>query len=124
MSGGDRVLRAVRGAITVDEDTAEAIHDATVELLHAVLERNALVHDDLVSIMFTATHDLSAEFPAVAARAMGLSNVPLLCAMEIPVAGAMPRCIRAMLHCYAPAGRRIRHVYLREARQLRTDLPE
>jgi chorismate mutase len=124
VSEGDRVLRAVRGAITVDEDTAEAIHRATVEMLDAVLERNALEHDDLVSVIFTATQDLSAEFPAVAARAMGLSHVPLLCAMEIPVAGAMPRCIRVMVLCYAPAGRGIRHVYLREARQLRTDLPE
>ena len=124
MSEGDRVLRAVRGAITVEEDTAEAIHDATVEMLGAVLERNAIAPEDLISIIFTATHDLSAEFPAVAARAMGLSEVPLLCAMEIPVAGAMPRCIRVMVHCLAPADRRIRHVYLRDARQLRTDLPE
>jgi chorismate mutase len=124
VSDGGRVLRAVRGAITVDEDTAEAIHGATVEMLDALLERNALEHDDLVSIIFTATHDLNAEFPAVAARAMGLSHVPLLCAMEIPVAGAMPRCIRVMVLCHAPADRQIRHVYLREARQLRTDLPE
>jgi chorismate mutase len=119
-----RVLRAVRGAITVPENTAEAIHEGTSELLSAVLERNRLVADDLVSIIFTATPDLTAEFPAVAARAMGLSGVPLLCAREIPVEGAMPLCVRVMMHCYCPSGRSVRHVYLRDARQLRTDLPE
>jgi chorismate mutase len=118
------VLRAVRGAITVTEDTSEAIRAGTAELVRAVLERNALVPEDLVSILFTATPDLSADFPAVAAREIGLSQVPLLCAREIDVPGSMPRCIRLLAHCYAPADRAIRHVYLREARQLRTDLPD
>lgn len=118
------ILRAVRGAITVPADTSEEIHAGTSELVTAILERNALDHDDLVSMIFTATADLSAEFPAVAARALGLSNVPLLCAQEIPVVGSMPRCIRVLVHCYAPADRSIRHVYLRDARQLRLDLPE
>jgi chorismate mutase len=118
------VLRAVRGATTVPEDSTEAIREATAELLGAVLGRNGLSADELVSIMFTATHDLRADFPAVAARAMGLSRVPMLCAQEIPVEGSVPRCIRVMVHCYAPAERVIRHVYLRDARQLRTDLPE
>jgi chorismate mutase len=118
------VLRAVRGAITVPADTADAIRSGTAELLRTVLERNGLGADDLVSILFTATHDLSADFPAVAAREMGLSHVPLLCAREMNVPGAMPRCIRLLAHCYAPADRPIRHVYLREARQLRLDLPE
>ena len=118
------VLRAVRGAITVDVDTADAIHEGTTELLREVLERNQLTADDLVSIIFTATPDLNSEFPAVAARGMGLSTVPLLCAREIPVVGAMPRCVRVMMHCYCPSSRQIRHVYLRDARQLRTDLPE
>jgi chorismate mutase len=107
----------------VSEDTSEAIHDSTAELLSEVLERNALSADDLVSIIFTATEDLTAEFPAVAARAMGLDDVPLLCAREIPVVGSLPMCIRVLLHCYAPPERTIRHVYLREARSLRTDLP-
>jgi chorismate mutase len=89
-----------------------------------VLGQNAVAVDDVVSILFTATRDLVADFPAVAARGMGLSHVPLLCAQEIPVAGAMPRCVRVMVHCYAPPERPIRHVYLREARQLRMDLPE
>lgn len=120
----ERVLRAVRGAITVTEDTPEAIGDATAEMLGAILERNGLGHDDIVSIIFTVTSDLRSEFPAAAARRAGLSDVPLMCAQEIPVPGAMARCIRAMVHCYAPPARPVRHVYLREARQLRLDLPE
>lgn len=120
----DRVLRAIRGAITVSEDTADAIGEATAAMLEAILDRNGLTHDDIVSIIFTATPDLCAEFPAAAARRAGLHDVPLICAQEIPVGGAMARCIRAMVHCYAPPGRRVRHVYLRDARQLRLDLPE
>jgi len=119
-----RLLRAVRGAITVPEDSAEAIGEATALLVTTVLERNALEHEDVVSMIFTATADLHAEFPAAAARQVGLSDVPLICAQEIPVEGAMPRCIRVMVHYYAPAGRPVRHVYLRDARQLRLDLPE
>jgi chorismate mutase len=118
------MVRAIRGAITVDEDTAEAIAEGTAELVTALLERNELAPEDLVSMIFTATPDLAAEFPAAAARRLGLADVPLLCAQEIPVAGGMPRCIRVMVHCYAPADRPVRHVYLREARQLRRDLPE
>jgi chorismate mutase len=114
----------VRGAITVGEDSGDAILEGTVELLGTVLERNEIEVDDLVSIIFTATPDLRSDFPAVAARNMGLSHVPLLCAQEIPVEGAMARCIRVLVHCYAPQQRAIRHVYLREARQLRLDLPE
>ena len=121
---GERTLRAVRGAITVAEDTSDEIREATRELLESLLERNALGHDDLVSIIFTTTHDLVSDFPAAAARDLGLANVPLLCAQEIPVVGSMPQCIRALVHCYAPADRPIRHAYLREARQLRLDLPE
>ena len=118
------VLRAVRGAITVEADEAELIRQGTTELMTSLLERNALEAPDMVSILFTLTPDLRAEFPAVAAREMGLSSVPLLCAAEIDVPGAMARCIRVMVHCYMPQQRPVRHVYLREARQLRTDLPE
>lgn len=118
------VLRAIRGAISVPEDSGEAIRARTAELLQEILERNALADDDLVSIIFTATEDLTADFPAVAAREIGLSSVPLLCTREIPVVGALPRCVRVLIHCYAPQERPIRHVYLHEARQLRTDLPE
>lgn len=118
------VVRAIRGATTVTEDTKQAILDATAELVGEVLSRNALTAEDLISIIFTATPDLVSDFPAVAARAIGLSHVPLMCAQEIPVAGAMARCIRVMVHCNAPEQRVIRHVYLREARQLRLDLPQ
>lgn len=114
----------MRGATSVAADTSEAIREGTAELLGEVLARNGLVADDLVSIIFTATEDLAADFPAVAAREIGLSSVPLLCTREIPVEGALGMCIRVMVHCYAPPERAIRHVYLREARQLRTDLPE
>jgi chorismate mutase len=108
----------------VTRNTSEAIREGTAELLGEVLARNELAPEDLVSIIFTATPDLTADFPAVAAREIGLSEVPLLCTREIPVVGALALCIRVMVHCYAPPDRRIRHVYLREARQLRTDLPE
>ena len=118
------VVRAVRGAITVDVDEPEEVRAATAELLGEVLARNALEPDDLISILFTATPDLVSEFPAVAARQIGLSQVPLMCAQEIEVEGAMPRCIRVLIHCNAPVHRAIRHVYLRGARQLRLDLPE
>lgn len=118
------MLRAVRGATSVAQDTSEAIRERTAELLAEVLARNALTAGDLVSIIFTATEDLNADFPAVAAREIGLSAVPLLCTREIPVAGALGRCIRVMVHCYAPEDSPIRHVYLHDARQLRTDLPE
>lgn len=117
-------LRAVRGAITVPGDTADEIADATGELLAAVLERNGLGVDDIVSVVFTATPDLTAEFPAAAARRLGLSATPMLCAQELAVDGSMPRCIRVLVHCSMPATRAARHVYLREARQLRLDLPE
>jgi chorismate mutase len=117
------VLRAVRGATSVAEDTGEAIRGRTAELLDQVLARNALVAEDLVSIMFTATEDLTADFPAVAAREIGLAAVPLICAREIPVVGALEMCIRVMVHCYAPPGRAMSHVYLHEARSLRPDLP-
>lgn len=117
-------LHAIRGAVSVSEDTSEAIRAATAELLGAVLARNGLTADDLVSIIFTSTADLLSDFPAVAAREMGLSMVPLLCTREIPVDGSLPRCVRVLVHCYPPAGGEIRHVYLGEARQLRMDLPE
>ncbi len=118
------MLRAVRGATSVAEDSSEAIREGTAELLGEILARNQLAADDLVSIIFTATEDLTSDFPAAAAREIGLSAVPLLCTREIPVDGALGMCIRVMVHCYAPADRAMRHVYLHEARQLRMDLPE
>jgi chorismate mutase len=115
-------LRALRGAITVDENESTAILSATEELVREVMERNALDPDDMVSCIFTCTEDLDAEFPAVAARSVGLSSVPLLCAREIPVPGALPRVIRLMLHCYADPDTPAQHVYLRDAVALRRDL--
>jgi chorismate mutase len=115
-------LRALRGATTVDENDASAILSATEELVREVMERNSISTDDMVSCIFTCTDDLNAEFPAVAARSMGLSSVPLLCAREIDVPGALPRVIRLMLHYYADPEMETRHVYLREAVALRRDL--
>ena len=116
-------LTALRGATTVDNDARAEIEQRTAELLTTLLERNALAVDDIVSIIFTATPDLRADFPAAAARGLGLARTPLLCAQEIPVEGAVERCIRVLVHCYAPPGAAGHHVYLHEARQLRLDLP-
>jgi chorismate mutase len=115
-------LRALRGATTVEENTPEAIVAATDELLRALIDRNDLDGDDMVSCIFTCTDDLDAEFPAVAARRLGLSSVPLLCAREIDVRGALPRVIRVLLHTYADPDTTPRHVYLRDAVALRADL--
>ncbi len=115
-------LRALRGAITVEENDADAIVGATEELVSELMERNQLSADDLVSCIFTCTDDLDAEFPALAARRLGLDGVPLLCAREIDVPGALPRVIRLLVHCYAEPASPVRHVYLREAVSLRRDL--
>ena len=115
-------LRALRGATTVPENDADAILDATEELVRAVMERNALGADDMVSCIFTATDDLDAEFPAVAARRLGLDSVPLLCTREISVPDSLPRVVRLMVHCYAEAEAEAAHVYLRDAVELRRDL--
>jgi chorismate mutase len=115
-------LVALRGANTVTENTAEAILSATDELMRELLARNVLGADDLVSCIFTLTPDLDAQFPAVAAREMGLSSVPLLCAREIPVPGALPSVIRVMIHAYLPVGKTAEHVYLGDAAKLRLDL--
>ena len=115
-------LRALRGAITVDANETDAILDATEELMRAIIEQNALDAEHLVSCIFTCTRDLDAEFPAVAARNLGLSSVPLLCAHEIDVPGALPKVIRLLLHCYADPETEPKHVYLREAESLRRDL--
>jgi chorismate mutase len=117
-------LVALRGATTVDHDTSDEIRTRTAELLHELFARNGVEVDDIVSAIFTASADLRADFPAVAAREIGLSHTPLLCAQEIPVIGAIERCIRVMVHWYAPLGATVHHVYLHEARQLRLDLPE
>jgi chorismate mutase len=118
-------VRALRGAIQVDGDTREEILKGSAELITAVLERNDLTADDIISIVFTATPDLTAEFPAYAARLLGLTDVPLLCATEIAVPGALPRTLRLLAHVETPRSRaEMRHVYLRGAAALRTDLPQ
>jgi chorismate mutase len=115
-------LFAVRGAIQVEANEADAILSATEELVGELLSRNGLEPERMVSCLFTCTGDLDAEFPAVAARDLGLESVPLLCAQEIDVPGAMPRVIRVLVHYYAPAGHRPAHTYLGEAQNLRADL--
>src|SRR3954451_20017315 len=115
-------LYALRGATSVAADERQAILDATNELMHELLARNGLAAEDLVSCLFTLTPDLHAEFPAVAARQMGLSSVPLMCARELDVPGAMPRVIRVLVHCSLADGGEPQHVYLGEARRLRLDL--
>ena len=118
-------VRAVRGAIQVDADDRDEILQGAAELVTEVLHRNNIDPADLISIVFTATPDLTAEFPAYAARQMGLTDVPLLCTTEIAVPGSMPRVLRLMAHVETPLTRGdIRHVYLRGAAALRTDLPQ
>ena len=117
-------VRAVRGAIQVDEDDRQQVLDATTELLQAILERNGLTQEDLISVLFTATPDLTSEFPAYAARQMGFVDVPLLCASEIAVAGAMPRVLRVLAHVETDRPRsEVAHAFLRGAAALRRDLP-
>ena len=115
-------LYALRGAITAERNNAEDILAATTELMRAVMERNGLQTSQVVSCIFTATGDLNAEFPAVAARQLGFDRVPLLCAREMAVPGSLPRVIRVLIHYYAAEDHRAQHVYLREASALRTDL--
>jgi chorismate mutase len=115
-------LFALRGATTVDRNESQAILAATEALMREIVARNALTPDAVVSCIFTLTPDLDAEFPAVAARNLGFERVPLLCASEVPVPGALPRVIRVLIHYYADHGHRAQHVYLGEARALRADL--
>jgi len=115
----------LRGATTFDDDTKAEVEVKTQALVREMLERNGIAHDDLVSIIFTATDDLTAEFPATAARALGLGDVPLLCARELAIAHGMKRTIRILMHFYGDQSRAdLHHVYLEGARSLRDDLPE
>jgi len=115
-------LFAVRGAVQAEANEADAILAATEKLLREVILRNELAPEGLVSCLLTTTNDLDAEFPAVAARRLGLDALPLICAHEIAVPGAMPRVIRAMVHYYAPVVHRPAHVYIGDAQGLRSDL--
>jgi chorismate mutase len=115
-------LFAVRGAAQAQANDPEAILAATEELMRELIERNRLEPEAMVSCLFTTTEDLDAEFPAVAARGLGLDSVPLLCCREIPVPGSMPRVIRVLLHFYAPEDHAPAHAYIGEAQKLRADL--
>jgi chorismate mutase len=119
------VLRALRGATTLDEDNAGQVNDRVRVLISSMLERNGIGHDDVVSILFTATDDIASMFPAAAARSLGLGDVPLICARELNVTGAVPRCIRVLMHFYTEHSREaLHHIYLEGARGLRDDLPD
>jgi chorismate mutase len=117
-------VRALRGATTVDVDSPEEIHERVGVLVKEMLARNDVDKDDLISVIFTATDDVRSMFPAAAARAVGLGDVPLLCARELAVAGGTPRCIRVLMHLTTERSRaELRHVYLAGAEGLRDDLP-
>ena len=119
----ERHVRAIRGATTVTIDRAAAIRAATQTLLREITARNAIAPGDVISALFTVTSDLTSEFPARAARDLGWVDVPLICTVEIPVPGALPRCIRVLLHIETERARAaIEHVYLEGARVLRPDL--
>ena len=117
-------LRALRGATTVDVDEVDHVHDRVVTLLQEMCERNDVRHDDIVSILFTATDDIHSTFPATGARKLGLGDVPLICARELDIDGATERCIRVLMHLTTERSRAdLRHVYLEGAVGLRDDLP-
>jgi chorismate mutase len=118
-------IRAIRGATTLEVDERKHLHERTIELVRAMLGENGLTADDLVSIVFTATPDITSDFPAAAARALDLGDVPLLCAVEMNVTGALGRVIRVLAHATTDAPRSdIRHVYLHDAVSLRKDLAQ
>jgi chorismate mutase len=120
-----RTLRALRGATTLDEDSRAQVIERTATLITELMARNGLVKEDFVSLIFTATDDVRSEFPAAAAREIGISDVPLLCARELDVEGAVGLCIRVLAHLYTEKGTAdLRHVYLEGAVPLRTDLPQ
>ncbi|GAA2658258.1 chorismate mutase [Nonomuraea recticatena] len=119
------MVRAIRGAIQVEANDRDAIISGTTELVAAVMERNQLTTDDVISVLFTATPDLTAEFPALAARKLGFHEVPLICCTEIGVPGALPRVVRLMAHVETDRPRvEIQHVYLRGATVLRQDIAQ
>ena len=119
------VVRALRGATTVDVDEPAHITERVLALLQRLLEANGIDHDDIVSVLFTATDDIHSMFPATAARKFGWGDVPLICARELDIEGATPRCIRVLVHLNTERSRReLHHIYLEGAVGLRDDLPE
>jgi chorismate mutase len=117
-------VRALRGATTLDADEPDHLSARVQTLVSQMLERNGVDKGDLISILFTATEDIHCMFPATAARAIGLGDVPLICARELDIIGATPRCVRVLMHLSTDRPRQdLHHVYLEGARQLRDDLP-
>lgn len=120
---GMNSVRAFRGATQLSADTKEEMKSAVMELLKEILSSNSLTTDDLISILFTATPDLQSDFPAAGIREFGLLDLPLICAQELDIKGALPRTIRLMIHANSPLSRKeISHIYLRGAAVLRPDL--
>lgn len=118
-------MRALRGATTIDIDSAEHMEERTIALLAEMFDRNDIDHGDLISIVFTATSDINSAFPAAAARKFGLGDVPLLCAQELEIVDGTPLCLRVLIHLNTERGRdELHHIYLEGARGLRDDLPE
>ena len=118
-------VRALRGATTIESDTTDQIRTRTIELLEQMLERNGVNHDDIISVLFTATGDIHSMFPASAARDIGFGDIPLICARELDIKDATPLCIRVLMHLNTTVSRSdLRHVYLEGASGLRDDLPE
>ncbi|GAA0834424.1 MULTISPECIES: chorismate mutase [Streptosporangium] len=119
------MVRAIRGAIQVEANDRDAILSGVTELVTEVMGRNRLTTEDVISVIFTATPDLTAEFPALAARKLGFHDVPLICASEIDVPGALPRVVRLMAHVEVDRPRQeVQHVYLRGAVALRVDIAQ
>jgi chorismate mutase len=118
-------VRAIRGATCLQHDDAAEMADAVTELLSELMSRNAISTDDLISVLFTSTPDLHCAFPAAAARGVGLADVPLICAQELDVTGAMEKVVRVMMHAQTSKARAdIKHVYLRGAEALRQDIAQ
>lgn len=118
-------IRAIRGATTLEVDEREHLHERTIELVNAMLRDNGLTPKDLISVIFTATPDITSDFPAAAARALDLGDVPLICAVEMNVQGSLNRVIRVMAHANLDVARaEVKHLYLHEAVSLRKDLAQ
>ena len=118
-------VRALRGATTIEADTVDGVKARTIALLEQMIERNGVDHEDIISVLFTATDDIHSMFPASAARDIGFGDIPLICARELDIHGATPFCIRVLMHLTTTRSRsELRHVYLEGASGLRDDLPE
>jgi chorismate mutase len=118
-----RRVRALRGATTVDQDDSHQVTARTIALVQAMVKANGLEHQDIISVLFTATDDIHSMFPAAAARQIGFGDIPLLCARELDIVGMQPRCIRVLMHVETSV-EQLHHIYLEGARGLRDDLPE